>query len=221
MNASPRAIIFDMDETLVATGALWRRAETGLLTKIGHEWSAQLASTFKGMNAFDVARTIHKALKPKLAVEECCRIMREGLFQAFEEGPIAPMPGALECIQRAASIAPLALASGSPLPLIELALTQLGVKEKFALLVSSESVPRGKPNPDVFLAVAATSGVTPSNCLVFEDSLVGVQAAKAANMMCIAVPSSRSTRIRDHADKVFASLDQVTTEEIEAMIALM
>ena len=99
MDHPPAALIFDMDDTLVATGALWREAESQLLKRIGHRWSPELAIHYKGMNALDVAATIHRLLQPALPVKSCQEIMRDALFLAFEKSALKPMPGAMACVR--------------------------------------------------------------------------------------------------------------------------
>lgn len=202
-------IIFDMDDTLFATASLWKRAENHLLESLGSTWSVELALHYKGMNALDVAATIHRLLQPEVSVEHCQNVLRNALIDAFAADMPEPMRGAIGCVHRMAEITPLALASGSPLSVIESVLTHHGVRPEFQCLISSESVPNGKPAPDVFLAAAAVLEVAPEQCLVFEDSLVGVCAAKAAGMRCVAVPSSHPTEIAEIADRVFSSLDEV------------
>jgi len=215
----PAALIFDMDDTLVATFAFWLEAESKLLETIGHRWTPELAIQYKGMNALDVAATIHRLLQPELSVKSCQEIMRNALFEAFEKSPIKPMPGAVECVRSLAASYPLAVASGSPLPLIELAMERLELKDCFAVLVSSESVPRGKPFPDIFLAAAKILEVDPARCLVFEDSLIGTQAARAAGMACFTVPSSSPVEIAAIATRTFASLRDVTAEDVASVVS--
>lgn len=206
----PLAIIFDLDETLVETSGLWRRAESELLASLGHRWTAERAARYKGRNVADVAEFIHADVQAARLLEECQAFFREALFRSFARGPIEPMPGAVECVRRLGAVAPLAVASGSPLPLIELAMDGLGLRGQFACLVSSESVPRGKPHPDVFLAAAKALGVPPESCLVIEDSLAGLRAAKAAGMRFVVIPSLRSPEIVAEAgDCVFDTLDEV------------
>ena len=216
MDHPPAALIFDLDDTLVATSALWREAESRLLEEIGHRWSPELAIQYKGMNALDVAATIHRLLQPALPVKSCQEIMRNALFRAFEKGAPEPMPGAVSCVRSLAGLFPLALASGSPLPLIKLALQHLNLQDHFTVLLSSESVARGKPFPDIFLAAAKTLGADPARCLVFEDSLLGVQAARAAGMACFAVPSSSPKEIAQIATRTFASLSEVTPDDVKS-----
>ena len=171
----PQAIIFDMDETLVDTGKLWRRAEAELLESLGHVWTAERAARYKGRNVADVATFIHEDVGAAGPVGNARTFLRQALFRSFESGPIEPMPGAVACVRRLAPHGPMAVASGSPLPLIELAMTRLGIRDAFEVLMSSESVPRGKPHPDVFLATAQSLGVPPESCLVLEDSLAGAR----------------------------------------------
>lgn len=202
----PGLVIFDMDDTLVATAALWKQAESRLWELCGGQWTPELALRYKGMNAPDVAATIHALTGSPRPVGECQTAMRGFLEAGFHAGPIVAMPGAVPCVRALAPAFRLVVASGSPAHLIAFALGELGIRECFEDLVTSEDVARGKPHPDVFLHAAASAGVAPENCLVIEDSFIGVQAARAAGMQCFAVPSSRHDDVRALADKSAADL---------------
>lgn len=210
-----RAGIFDMDDLLVGTADLWRSAESRLFGELGRDWNADLARTYKGMNALDVAATICTALAGgyrRLSVEQCQRIMRDVLIDAFAKSPPAALPGAVETVRyfsaRGRRLS-LAVASGSPKSVIEQVMRRLGIFDCFGAIVSSESVPRGKPHPDVFLAAARALEVDPIHCLVYEDSLIGVRAARSANMQVIWVPSSppADASIRALASAVYDRID--------------
>lgn len=215
----PSALIFDMDDTLLATSAQWRHAENTLLAALGQEWSADLAARYKGMNALDVAATMHRVLAPApvptLSLPSCQQIMRGALLDAFAATPPLPMPGALDLVPALAQRYPLALASGSPLEAITSATQRLDLHRHFTVVLSSESVARGKPHPDVFLAAAAALGVRPGQCLVFEDSLIGVQAARAAGMAVFAIPSGDPAPFIPLATRVFASLAEITPDDCD------
>ena len=205
-----KACIFDMDDTLVASAAIWKIAEHELLAALGVPWSVELASHYKGMNALDVAATIHAHLKPQISCVDCQSIMRNALIRTFMADPIRPMQGATELVRRLHGRMPLAIASGSPLSIIEHATEELGIRSCFDVLLSSESVKRGKPQPDIFLAAADQLKTPPADCLVFEDSLIGVQAARAAGMRVVCVPSmNNGDAIQPLADAVFVSLNEV------------
>jgi HAD superfamily hydrolase (TIGR01509 family) len=211
----PGACIFDMDELLLASVPQWRASIDHLLEAIDTVWTPELAVQYQGMNANDVAKVIHREVGPPISAEECTRILREALLQRFSNEVLQPMPGAIECVQRLSAQFPCAVASGSPLPCIETAMRTLEIAPCFDTMLSSESVPRGKPHPDVFLAAAAALQVEPSHCVVFEDSLAGVKAARAAGMKTVVVPSSYDQEeVRRLADCVFDSLAQVTVDDL-------
>ena len=86
---------------------------------------------------------------------------------------------------------PVALASSSPLRLIEKLMRHYGIYDQFDLVRSAEFEPYGKPHPAVFITTASKLHINPLRCLVFEDSFNGVLAAKAARMKCVAVPEMR------------------------------
>lgn len=203
------ALLFDMDDTLVATAAIWRDAEEHLLKSIGAVWTAELSATYKGKNALDVAATIHAALRPTQDLPTCQRIMRDRLIANFHAKAPLAVPGAVDLVRRLRHLGPSAVASGSPLPAIEHALASIGLGSAFNQLISSESVKRGKPSPDVFLAAAEKLGVRPADCVVFEDSLIGAQAAKAAGMRCIVRPSLANAKINDVSDRVVSDWAEV------------
>jgi HAD superfamily hydrolase (TIGR01509 family) len=205
------ALIFDMDDLLVRSAPIWRAAEVALLTAIGQRWDAGVAARYKGMNALDVARVIHETYRPARPLADCQKIMRDTLMAGFA-GQAEPMPGAVEFVTRVAGKFPLAVASGSPWPVITGVLETLKIREHFRVVVSSESVARGKPHPDVFLATAEALGAPPRECLVLEDSLIGVRAAKAAGMRCYSVPSGHHAEIAALADGVFSSLAEITLQ---------
>jgi len=213
MIARIKAIIFDMDDTLVATAPIWHDAENELLRLIGHP-GFPISERCKGMNALDIAAMVHRELRVAQTLEQCQCIMRDRLLENFARFPIEPIPGAIALVQRCSKTGlPMAVASGSPMQAIEHALEILGIRHHMRILVTSEGVARGKPHPDVFLATGEKLGVPAANCLVFEDSLVGVKAAAAAGMRCVVRPSipgsipENSAHVVSHWDEIL--LDQM------------
>ena len=108
---------------------------------------------------------------------------------------------------------PMALASSSAMSLIEAVVDKLNIRNYFQLLWSAEYEPFGKPHPGIFITTAKKLGVLPSQCLVFEDSVNGVIAAKAARMKCIAVPDSASLN-----DPRFAIADITVSSLLEVEV---
>ncbi len=208
------AYIFDMDSLLADTGAIWREAEDRLLRQLGDAWSPHWAERYRGLNAADLAAVVHEHLRPSQSLEWCRQFMHRALREAYKSGELTAMPGAVELVGRLRGRAPMAVASGSPRGGIETATRRLGIRECFEVVISSESVGRGKPAPDVFGVAAERLGVAPDRCIVFEDSVVGVRAALAAGMTCFAVPSGRGEEIARLTPHVFPSLAEIGDAEL-------
>ncbi|HEX2951729.1 MAG TPA: HAD family phosphatase [Armatimonadota bacterium] len=215
--SSVRLVIFDMDDTLVASADTWGQAERRLFRLLGREFDPAIAQLYKGCNARDVGRVIFEQLRPAgYTADDCGQLIREFLFSAFQ-GHLRMMPGADVLLSRLAGRYSMAIASGSPLDVIQLVLERFTWQQYFDLLISSESVVWGKPAPDVFVEAATRYGCRPCEALVIEDSLYGVHAAKSAGMSCFVVPSSDDPHIIAAADRAFASLADITLDDIEAV----
>jgi HAD superfamily hydrolase (TIGR01509 family) len=205
-----QAIIFDLDHTLANTTAVWDAAQHALARHVGCAWTRELDAVVHGLNARDLAAAVCRHVSAQQPVAECQEVMRDALIAAYATARIPEMPGARALVRRLHGRVPLAVASGSPREGIVAALTQLGIVTLFDCVISSEEVLRGKPQPDVFLAVAAALRVTPTQCLVFEDSRVGAMAARAAGMRCFVVPGTGTEQLDDVATRVFQSWREVT-----------
>src|SRR5260370_37280876 len=101
------------------------------------------------------------------------------------------MPGAAGAVRRLAAEWPLGLASSSPPVLIDAALDGAGLRDCFAVTMSTEQVARGKPAPDIYLAVTRELGRRPERCAAVEDSANGLRSAAAAGLRVVAVPHPR------------------------------
>lgn len=114
---------------------------------------------------------------------------------------------------------PMAVASSSSQIIIDTVLSTLGLKDYFEFSYSAKNEPHGKPHPGVFITTAKRLGFKPGNCVVFEDAISGVQAAKAAHMLCIAVPESANYDKPEYdiADLKVPSLEVVNWETIKAL----
>ena len=113
------------------------------------------------------------------------------------------------------------MASSSRIESIELCLNKFSLIDKFRHLISDVDMDRGKPHPDVFLYAAKMLDIDPESCLVFEDSLAGLQAAKSAGMKCVICPDSSFEnsdleKYRD-ADKIVSRLSEVNLDTIKAL----
>jgi HAD superfamily hydrolase (TIGR01509 family) len=128
-------------------------------------------------------------------------------------GNVPPMPGLIELLDEIdRRRLPKAIASSGIHRYVEAVLRVNDLRDRFSVIITGDQVARGKPAPDVFLAAARALNVEPVHCLVLEDAPTGVQAAKAAGMMCIAVPDHSVAQLDlSQADKIVASLYEVQT----------
>jgi HAD superfamily hydrolase (TIGR01509 family) len=216
---NPRAaVIFDLDELLIDSKPIWRAAEEKVFIAMGREYSLDVARSYKGRNSFDVAATLYRLFHPPGSLRTYQDLMRSSLVAEYARADIIAMPGAVDLVRRLDGLVPLAVASGSPREGIDKALERMGIRPCFKTVISSESVANGKPAPDVFLKAAEILGADPAQCLVFEDSLHGVQAALAAGMKVFAVPSIGPQLIAPLATRVFGTLGDVATDDVMSVL---
>jgi beta-phosphoglucomutase-like phosphatase (HAD superfamily) len=105
---------------------------------------------------------------------------------------------------------PLGVATSGHREYVELALHTLNIRNRFRAIARGDEVEHGKPAPEVYLLAASRLGIAPAGCLVLEDAPLGVAAAVAAGMFCVAVPNPRIPRSEfSTAHQVFPSLIQV------------
>ena len=194
----PKALLFDLDLTLIRSRSFWRHAEQVLLGYLGFDEQMDVHHCYNGLHATDAGKAIHALLKPTASEDECVRVFREALIEQFATQPIEAMPGAVDLVHRYAGRLPMAIASGSPQEGIHAAAVALGIHGTLDAAISSESVANGKPAPDVFVKAARELDVAVEDCVVFEDSVVGATAAVRAGMQCIVVP--------DQPESAFAGL---------------
>lgn len=143
---------------------------------------------------------------------------KEEYFREFVRETAAPLPGAIALLSTLREAGYLqALATSTPIANIELISKVLGLKRYLSVFVSGESVPRSKPAPDTFLKAAEELGVDPSKCLVIEDAVAGIEAARAGGMYCIAVAGNRDLPGLRVADLMVKDLTEVSVETIRQL----
>lgn len=181
--------IFDLDGTLVDSMPLHFRAWDLAMQRAGlpHPLGEDLFYSYAGVPTLSVAELLclHYGLK---ADTEQIFHDKELLFAEMqpEIKLIEPVVEFARCV---AEKAPVSVASGGPRLVVRETLRQMGLTALFPVVVTPEDVAKGKPSPDMFLLAALRMGVAPEKCLVFEDGVPGFQAAAAAGMKWVVVPS--------------------------------
>lgn len=183
-----QAVIFDMDGLLFDSEVYWEQARAGYCRRHGCAWCPEDELTVKGHNSPEWAAKIRQHCGLHVELDKIIGGVSAAMRELYEQRlPI--LPGAVAAVRAVASSYPTAIASSSPPDLIEFAITETGVRSCFQTIVSADSVGRGKPAPDVFLATARELGVPPACIAVFEDSTAGITAGVDAGMKVIAVPN--------------------------------
>jgi beta-phosphoglucomutase family hydrolase len=179
--------IFDCDGTLADTMPLHYRAWTRLVAELGGTFPEQLFYESGGKPTVEILRMLRDEHGLKVGdVEKAAKRKEEYFLEMIHE--VKPIEPVLHVVRRCYGIKPMAVASGGFRRQIEQTLDALGIRSLFDAVVCVEDYARGKPFPDPFLEAARRLNVPPADCVVFEDSLLGVQAAKAAGMECVFVP---------------------------------
>jgi HAD superfamily hydrolase (TIGR01509 family) len=188
---SPRAVIFDIDGTIVDNMHLHAEAfavfaERHGLPPLTQDDRARL----DGRRNSEIFPILFKREVPRdewLAYEH----EKEGLYRELSRGRLSQMNGLHRLIdQLTRDGIPMALATSAPKLNVTHTLAELALSDAFPIIVRGDEVARGKPAPDVFIEAARRLGVAPADCLVFEDAPMGIEAAQAAGMRVVALTTS-------------------------------
>jgi sugar-phosphatase len=183
------AIIFDMDGLLIDSEPFWQQAEIEMFADVGVELTPQLCLQTMGLRIDEVVNYWYRQFpwdhpsQEKIAQAIVHRVIELIETQGVERKGVDALFDFLESTHL-----PLALASSSDRNLIQAVVKRLHLSDKFQIIHSATEECYGKPHPAVYLTTAEKLGVTPTHCLALEDSFNGVLSAKAARMMCYAIP---------------------------------
>jgi HAD superfamily hydrolase (TIGR01509 family) len=187
----PGAVIFDLDGVLVDAEVWWDEVRLAWAGQVGRSWTAADQAAVMGANSLGWARIMRQRLDLDLSPEQIVDDIVGAMVQRYATHGAPLIPGAVAAVRRLAEAGvPIAVASSSHRLVIDAALDSLGIAGLFRVVVASDEVAHGKPAPDVYLLAARELGVDPSSCLVVEDSLNGVLAARAAGMTVALVPNA-------------------------------
>ena len=188
------AVIFDMDGVLVDSGPAHRASWKALLEELGRPLPPEFWRRTIGRPAEEaVGRLLGQTLSPGEVLALCRRKHEHYLRLAGDGLPaIAGALGFVEQLDRRQ--VPRAVATSARRVDATRLLGAVGLLERFGVIVAAEDVQRGKPDPEVYLSAARGLGVPPAACLVFEDALVGIEAARRAGMRVIGVATAHAER---------------------------
>lgn len=215
MNNIPRAVLWDMDGTLIDSGEYhwltWRETLAGLGVTLTRD---DFAGWFGSRNDRILGRYF-----PGMDASEMKRIgdAKEGLYRAMvRDDGVELLPGIGAWLERLRAEGwRQAVASSAPPANIDVLVEVLGLDDVFDATVSAEEVSHGKPAPDVFLRAAERVGVPPARCVVVEDAGIGVEAGRRGGMRTIGIEGPHG---RLDADVVTCSMADLPHDTFDRLI---
>jgi beta-phosphoglucomutase len=189
------AAIFDMDGVLIDSGAHHRRAWRALLAELGAEpadpehWRLTIGRPSEEAIPLLLGRRVSGAEARRLARR------KRDLYQEQAQAGLEPVPGVPAFLESLARLdVPRAVGTSASRWDAERLLDDLGLLRHFDVVVTSDDVMLGKPDPEVWTQAARRLRIAPSHCVIFEDAVVGIQAARSAGMRAIGVTTAHSER---------------------------
>ncbi len=184
-----QALIFDLDGLLIDSETIYRKISYKMAADLGktlHDgiWVKQMGrSPIESLGIFreELGITSHTA-------QELVDLRNQLLLEAFQND-LQILPGALEIIHAFQGKRRMAIATGSPRMLMEVAISQLGLNGYFEYMLPSDEIVAGKPDPEIYLKTIQVLGLNPDECIVLEDSSNGALSGHLAGCCVIAVPS--------------------------------
>jgi HAD superfamily hydrolase (TIGR01509 family) len=187
-----RAYLFDCDGTIADSMPLHYIAWKSALGEWNCDFDEQLFYQWGGKPPMEIVAGLNRMQGLSMPVEAVATRKEKLYFELLPQ--LEPVAEVLEHIEAMHRRIPFAVVSGSTHESVVNSLTAIGLLDKFDLIVGSEEYARSKPAPDAYLTAAQRLGVPPARCLVFEDAEIGIQAATAAGMVSVRVPSPLERR---------------------------
>ena len=180
-----QAYLFDCDGTIVDSMPLHYVAWKSVLGEWNCEFAEELFYAWGGMPVAEILAALNERHGLAMPVEEIRRRKEQLYFDILPE--LKAVPEVLEHIEFSHGKIPFAVVSGSTRDSVTRSLAALGILEKFDTLVCAGDYTKSKPDPEPFLLAASRLGVAPEDCLVFEDTEMGIQAAMAAGRASVKI----------------------------------
>jgi beta-phosphoglucomutase family hydrolase len=216
--ARSRAVIWDMDGVIADTAPFHFKAWHSVFIKRGLNFTEDDFRRNFGQRNDTITRIVLGMDVSSTEIEIIANEKEEN-FRKMAKGKLKPLPGAVELIKALKDCGFLqALGSSAPPENVELITSELNIKTFFQAMVSGREVTEGKPSPLGFLLAAEKLKVAPAYCLVIEDAIAGVAAARRAGMHCLAVTNTNAASSLQGADLIVESLTEITPRGVEQLI---
>ena len=190
-----KAVIFDLDGTLVDSMWMWETIDIEFLGKYGYSCTPELQKTIEGMGFTETAVYFKERFSLPMTLEEIKECWSQMAMDKYRT-QVPLKPGALEFLRycKDQGIA-TGIATSNGRPIVDAVIEALQIGEYFQEVATACEVEKGKPEPDIYLEVARRLQVAPEDCLVFEDVPAGILAGKRAGMTVLAVEDDFSREL--------------------------
>lgn len=215
-----KGIIFDLDGVIVDTAKYHYLAWKKLANQLGFEFTEEQNELFKGVSrkrCLDILLEMGN-LSATQEQKDVWMIEKNNDYLAYiekmDDSEILPdVPKILTLLKENAIPIALGSASKNALPILE----KVGLAHFFDVIVDGNSVTKAKPDPEVFLMAAKKMNLSPSNCIVFEDAVAGIEAANAANMISIGIGDKE---VLSQATFIFKDFTEISTDFMKNLIQI-
>lgn len=213
------AVIFDSDGVVVDSEPFSLAAFREAMEAQGVHLSDEDIMANCGLTDADICDYVFKKYGTNVDVEEFHTLKQKLYEQKVKEKNLQPCPGVTDLLNEIeGKEIPYALASSGSSKKITFNLSRVNLLHRFPVIISGEQMERGKPDPDIFLTAAENLKTHPDYCVVIEDSLNGIEAAKRAGMYCVGVAGTFPAERLQKADFVVESLEEVTVKTLLALV---
>lgn len=207
----PQAIIFDLDGTLIDNNAYHIEAFRVFYNKIGKPFTIEeYKQHINGRVNREIFNYVFNTTLSPEKIEEYTN-EKESLYRELYASHIKPITGLIEFLNELeAAKVPKAVATSGIEPNIKFMFEHVPIKNYFFSVIDSTQITHGKPHPEIFLKAAISVNAIPSECVAFEDSLAGIQSAKAAGMKVVALTTTHTADDLKDADLIIKDYTQIS-----------
>jgi len=214
----PKAVIWDLDGVIADTAPYHSEAWQWVFRQQGIDFTEEDFKASFGLRNDSIIRRIWGEEVSQAEIDAIAREKEKNFRQRIGQN-IKPLPGVVALMKALTESGfGLAIVSSTPLENVRLVIGGLGISHYFRHIIAEKDVTEGKPSPQGFLLAAERLGIKPHNCIVIEDAVAGVAAARRAGMHCLAVTNTHPGTSLAEADLIVDSLEAVTVNNLERLL---
>jgi beta-phosphoglucomutase family hydrolase len=215
------AVIFDLDGTLIDNNSFHLQAWQEFYKKRNRSLTEEeYKKHFNGKTNTDVLAHV---FEEPLSAEDTEKYTneKEDLYREIYAPHIQPVKGLLNLLQQIHNAGiPMAIATSGIKVNIDYMFEHIPIRHYFKEVIYSKHIKKGKPDPEIYLVTAEKLPVAPEKCVVFEDSVAGIQSAKAAGMKVVAITTTHTIDELKIADKLINNYDEISVKDIYEMLKI-